>query len=158
MKHFISLSNRGFIRIWDDHKRSASWDCAMVRKHIDHKQIAINKFTIKDKVRHPGICISAVFLIHHNNKSINKRWFINKPKNTFSWFIAGQKWYMFMSSPLPGLTGKYRRKKIAFSLGVLVWTALILAGDVYPGKLVTLIPVISKSPNYLQFLMNSILK
>lgn len=38
----------------------------------DHKQIAINKFTIKENSHHAVICISAVFLIHQGDKSINK--------------------------------------------------------------------------------------
>lgn len=46
-------------------------------KDPDHKQIAINKFTIKENSRHPAICISAVFLIHQGDNSINKHRFIN---------------------------------------------------------------------------------
>lgn len=52
--------------------------------------MAINKFTIKDRARHPAICISAVFLIHHSEKSINKHWFINVPHNTFSLSITAR--------------------------------------------------------------------
>lgn len=37
-------------------------------KDPDHKQIAINKFTIKEKAHHTDICISAVWLKWQKHK------------------------------------------------------------------------------------------